>query len=72
MELKEKLAMLEEVMECEEGTLSPEMDLNDVEDYNSLAKLSLIVMMADEFNKKIGSEDIKKFVTVKDILDCME
>lgn len=72
MELKEKLAMLEEVMECEEGTLRPEMDLNDVEDYNSLAKLSLIVMMADEFGKKIGSEDIKKFVTVQDILDLMK
>jgi acyl carrier protein len=37
-----------------------------------MAKLSLIVMMDEEFGKKLLGEQIQKFHTVKDILDFME
>lgn len=71
MEITKKLALLEEVMELDEGTLAPEMKLNDIEEYDSMVKLSLIVLMKDEFNKTITVKDINKFVTVQDVLDFM-
>ena len=72
METSKKLALLEEMMELDEGTLTAETNLADVEEYDSMAKLSLIVLMNDEFGKKLDSKQIKTFQTVKDILDYME
>ena len=72
MSIEEKLAMLEEVLEMDEGELKADMVLADIDEYNSMAKLSLIVMMSDEFSKKLSNEQVKKFVTVQDILDYME
>ena len=71
MEISKKIALLEEMMELDEGTLSEETKLGDIEEYDSMAKLSLIVLMNDEFGKKLNSNQIKGFQTVKDILDYM-
>ena len=71
MDTTKKLALLEEVMELDEGTLAPEMKLGEIEEYDSMAKLSLIVLMNDEFGKKITVKEINNFVTVQDVLDFM-
>ncbi|MDD6235710.1 MAG: acyl carrier protein [Lachnospiraceae bacterium] len=68
---KEKLAMIEDTLEMDEGTLAPKMKLENIDEYNSMAKLSLIVMMEDEFGVKLSSTEIKGFKTVADILDKM-
>ena len=39
---KEKLAMIEETLEMEEGSLAPEMELENIDEYNSMAKLSYL------------------------------
>ena len=69
---EEKIAMLEEVLELDGGTLKPETELSSLGEYDSMAKLSLIVMMDDEFGKKLTGEQIFQFKTVQDILDFME
>ena len=71
LSIKEKLAMLEEVFEMEEGTLSADMQLDELEQWDSMAKLSVIVLMDDEFGKELSGDQIKKFVKVQDILDFM-
>ena len=71
MNEQEKLALLEETFDVEEGVLKPEMDLADVEEYDSMTKLSLIVMMEDEFGKKLSGAEIKEFKTIQDILNIM-
>ena len=48
------------------------MSLDDVDEYDSITKLSLIVMFEDEFGKKLTGADIKGFITVQDILDFMQ
>ena len=68
---EEKIAMLEDMLELENGTLSAETELVSVDEYDSMAKLSLIVMMDDEFSKKLTGEQILEFKTVQDILDFM-
>ncbi len=72
MNEKEKLELLEETLDIEEGSLSPEMNLDDVDEYDSLAKLSIVVMMEDYFDKKVTSDIIRGFKTVADILAIME
>ena len=68
---QEKIAMLEETWELNEGTLSPDTVLADVDEYDSMAKLSLIVLMDDEFGVKLTGDMIKGFDTVGDVLKLM-
>ena len=68
---QEKIAMLEETLELDEGTLTADTVLADVDEYDSMAKLSLIVMMDDEFGVKLTGDVIKGFETVGDILKLM-
>ena len=72
MDVKEKLMKLEEILDIDEGSLSPEMSLDEVEEWDSLAALSYVVMMQDDFNKKMTGAQIRLFKTVQDILDTME
>ncbi|MBR3108785.1 MAG: acyl carrier protein [Clostridia bacterium] len=72
MSLQEKIALIEETLELDEGTLTPETVLADLEEYTSMAKLSLIVMFDDEFSKKLTGAEVKGFRTVSDILEMME
>lgn len=72
MTIDEKLSLLEETMEMDEGTLKADMDLSDVDEYDSMSKLSIIVMLQDEFGVKITSEQIRAFIKVQDILDVMK
>ena len=68
---QEKITMLEETWELDEGTLAINTALADVDEYDSMAKLSLIVLMDDEFGVKLTGDVIKGFETVGDILKLM-
>ncbi|MBR3027414.1 MAG: acyl carrier protein [Bacteroidales bacterium] len=71
MKQEEKIALLEDMLELDGGTLKPETVLADIDEYDSMAKLSLIVLMDDEFGKKLTGEQIREFKTVQDIIDFM-
>lgn len=68
---QEKIALIEETLEVDEGTLSPETVLEDVDEYDSMTKLGLIVLMDDEFGVKLTGDMVKGFKTVSDILAVM-
>lgn len=72
MTQEEKISLLEEMLELDNGSLKPEMELSSIDEYDSMAKLSLIVLMDDECNKKLTGEQIREFKTVADILNFME
>lgn len=71
MTQEEKLALLEDMLELDNGSLKPETILADIDEYDSMAKLSLIVLMDDECGKKLTGEQIREFKTIQDILDFM-
>lgn len=71
MTIEEKIALLEDMLELDNGSLRPETVLAEIDEYDSMAKLSLIVLMDDEFGKKLTGEQIREFKTVQDILDFM-
>ncbi|MBQ9890338.1 MAG: acyl carrier protein [Firmicutes bacterium] len=69
---REKLALLEDMLELDEGDLTLDKALEDIDEYDSMAKLSLIVLMEDEFGVKLTGDVIKGFETVGDIVKLME
>jgi acyl carrier protein len=69
---QEKLGLLEEMMELDSGTLKDYTELANLEQWDSLAKLSLIALVDEKFGKSLTGEQIRAFKTVKDILDSME
>ena len=72
MNENEKLQLLEETLDLDEGSLKANMLLNDIEEYDSMAKLALIVMFDEEFGKKLDGDMVKSFKTIADILALMD
>lgn len=71
MTQEEKIALLEDMLELDGGSLKPEMELSAIDEYDSMAKLSLIVLMDEECGKKLTGEQIREFKIVGDILAFM-
>ena len=67
VEIQEKIALIAETLEVDGLELNTE--LGSLEEWDSMAKLSLIVMVDDEFGKKLTADDIKGFSTVQDIVE---
>lgn len=72
MNMKEKLNLLEELLFLDKDTLEEASELADFEEWNSMAAISIIAMFDSVFEKELKPEEVKAFVTVKDILDKME
>ena len=72
MDYEVKIALLEDMLELDKGSLLPETELSSIDEYDSMAKLSLIVLMDEEFGKRLTGEQIREFKKVKDILDFMD
>ena len=72
MTIEEKIAVLEDMLELENGTLTVETKLSTVDEFDSMAKLSLIVISDEEFGKKLTGEQHREFKTIGDILTFWE
>ena len=69
---EKKIELLADVFECDPEDISADMLLEDLDNWSSMTKLSLIVLMDDECGKTLTSEDIKSFRTIGDVMDYME
>ena len=69
---QEKISLLEDTFEINAGTLKVETELDTVQEYDSMAKLSLIILSDEEFNKKLTGEQIRSFKTIGDILTFLD
>ena len=72
MNLQEKLALIEEVLDVETGSLTPETLLAEVGEWDSIVALSLVVMLDEKFEKTVSGVQIKALASVNDILDYMD
>ena len=72
MNLQEKLTVIEEVLDVEKGSLTPETLLAEVDEWDSIAALSLVVMLDEKFEKTVSGVQIKALASVNDILDYMD
>lgn len=64
---REKLDLLEEIMDVEEETLEMDMVLSEIEEWDSLSFLTLIVEAKKRWGKVITTETIESLVTVSDV-----
>ena len=71
MSKEEKLAMLEEVMDLDEGELTEELILENIEEWDSLSVLTIISEMKKRFNITLSNQQIRDFVTVADICEII-
>lgn len=72
MTVKEKINLLEELLLINKDTLDENTELSSIGEWDSMAVISTIAMFDSVFSKDVKSEEIKKFKTVKDIIDKME
>ena len=66
---QEKIELIADALELEPNEISLETQLADLPEYDSMAKLSIIVVMDEEFDKKLSGEEMAKFSTIGDILE---
>ena len=72
MDNEKKLRLLESVFEMEEGEITPDLHLDDMENWDSVTKLALIVMVEDEYGKLLSSDNIRSLNCIEDIMTYME
>ena len=72
MELEKKKELLADLFDVKPEDILPEQALDEFEAWDSMSKLSLIVLMDEEYRKKLTGEQILQFKTVGDILEFME
>ncbi len=69
MDLEKKLELIKDVLDVE--SLAPEDNLSDIEEWDSLSALSIVIMVKDEFNRVLTGDEVRNFKTIQDILDVM-
>ena len=72
MDLKDKLSLIAQALDVEPEALKPEMKLEELEEWDSLAVVSVIAMLDKYFSVRLKPNDIKSLVTVEDILAHMK
>lgn len=65
--MEEIVRKLEDLLELEEGELTFETVLDDVEEWDSISKLALMAEAKRNYGKQLTADDIKTFETVEDI-----
>ena len=71
MSNEEKMELLAEMLEIEVENLSGEMRLDEIDEWDSFARLSFMSLVDENFGKLITSADIKQLKTVSDLLAIM-
>jgi acyl carrier protein len=69
---QEKIALIEDALELDSGALDVSTVLDDIVEYDSMGKLSIIVVSDEEFDKKLTGGQLSEFKTVQDILDFFD
>ena len=61
-----------EVLEVSAGTISPNDKFRDYEEWDSLALLSLMAMLEDEYNITIPRDSFQKINTVQELYNFIK
>lgn len=72
METTKKKELLADLFEVEVSEIDENVKLIDFDPWDSMSKLSLIVLMDEECGKKLTGEQLREFKTIGDILAFME
>lgn len=65
---QELIQQIAEALEVEVSDINPDTELESLAEYDSMAKLSVIVLIDEEFDKKLTGEQMQEFKTIGDIM----
>lgn len=71
METNKKKELLADLFEVEVSEIDENLKLADFDSWDSMSKLSLIVLFDEECGKKLTGEQLRTFVTMGDIIAAM-
>lgn len=63
--------IFQDVLDNEDIKLTPEMTADDIEEWDSLAHVQLVVAMEKKFQVKFSSKEIISWTNVGEILECI-
>lgn len=72
MTVDEKLILLKEIFEPEDMPKVVESALLKTLTWDSMARLSFIAMLDQNFNKKITARQIQSYTSIQDLLNVMD
>ena len=72
MNNEKKMELVAEILDLEVEDLTPETKLSTLAEWDSIAILSFIAMMDEEFGKAVKGAEIKQFETIQDAINVME
>lgn len=68
--MDKKIAKFKDTIECDE-TLNPQTTLESIAEWDSMGKISTIIMLADDYGHTLTYDELKELKIVGDILDLM-
>lgn len=68
--MDEKIAKFKDIIECDEP-LTPQTELDSLSEWDSMGKISTIVMLADDYDYTLTFDELKGLKIVGDILTLM-
>ena len=71
MTREEKMLEIADLLELELNEFTEDTVLEEIETWDSVAILSYIAIMNDQFNKFPNASDIKGLITIKDLIEYM-
>lgn len=72
MTREEKLALIEECMDLDEGTLKPEDEVDSYEEWDSVTMLTIISEVDEKLQITLTGKQLKEVKTIADVLALME
>ena len=69
---QEKLKCIAESVEMDEAELTPETVLEDLDNWDSVAVLSIIAVINEKFNRFPSAQEILAYETVADLMNALE
>jgi acyl carrier protein len=73
LDIKDPLTeIFREVFDDDDITLSPELTADDVDGWDSLSHVNLIVTIEIRFNIKFAQKEILSFKNVGDLMSCIQ
>ncbi len=69
MKKQDFVQKLEELMELDEGELTIDSDMHDIDGYDSMALLSIIAFVDKNFGKKLTADQLIKVTTVESLIN---
>ena len=69
MTLQEKIDLIEEFLDVDEGSLTTDTILADLDEWDSLSTLTITIEMKQRYGINITTEMIKQLKTVQDICE---